>query len=126
MTTFRPDTSFPFLALARRLGIEYGHVIRMAECLQNPEAPGAWMISRHLWQQTKEAVYTEERRRALATAPAQDTKAIEGMSIRICEALREIGVKASELDLWNFEEALARRGLNIAERISPAKGDQSS
>lgn len=31
MVTFRPDTSFPFLALARKHGLDYGAVIRHAE-----------------------------------------------------------------------------------------------
>ena len=31
MVTFRPDTSFPFLALARRAGVDYGHLLRISE-----------------------------------------------------------------------------------------------
>lgn len=31
MVTFRPDTSFPFLAIATKRGVPYGVVIRQAE-----------------------------------------------------------------------------------------------
>lgn len=31
VTTFRPDTSFPYLKIARELGVPYGEVIRTVE-----------------------------------------------------------------------------------------------
>jgi hypothetical protein len=31
MTTFRPDTSFPYLKVAREYGLDYGTVIRWVE-----------------------------------------------------------------------------------------------
>ncbi len=31
MTVFRPDTSFPYLKIAREYGVEYGEVIRFVE-----------------------------------------------------------------------------------------------
>lgn len=34
MVIFRPDTSFPFLALARRCGVQYGYVLRLSEELK--------------------------------------------------------------------------------------------
>jgi len=34
MTTFRPDTSFPYLAYALSRGIDYGDVLRYAEMLK--------------------------------------------------------------------------------------------
>ena len=38
MTTFRKDTSFPYLALARQHGVLYGTVLRVAEQIENNEA----------------------------------------------------------------------------------------
>lgn len=34
MVIFRPDTSFPYLALARRAGVQYGYVLRLSEQLK--------------------------------------------------------------------------------------------
>lgn len=34
MTTFRPDTSFPFLKIAREFGTNYATVLRIAEAIE--------------------------------------------------------------------------------------------
>ncbi len=36
MTVFRPDTSFPYLKIAREFGVDYGDVIRVADMWRRP------------------------------------------------------------------------------------------
>jgi len=45
MTTFRPDTSFPYLKIAREFGVDYGRVIRFgAELDVVPPSKSDWGI----------------------------------------------------------------------------------
>lgn len=62
---FRPDTSFPFLKIARAWGVDYGEVIRTAEHFWS----GSYRITLHArsWlSDTQEAVFAERRRRGEA------------------------------------------------------------
>lgn len=44
MTTFRPDTSFPFLAIARKYHAPYAEVLRAAEAIRHWEDIGWWSV----------------------------------------------------------------------------------
>jgi hypothetical protein len=43
MTVFRPDTSFPYLKIAREHGVDYGEVIRFVEAVSlGPNTDAFW------------------------------------------------------------------------------------
>lgn len=43
MTTFRPDTSFPYLKIAREYGVPYGEVIRWVDAVEvSPDTSPVW------------------------------------------------------------------------------------
>jgi hypothetical protein len=61
MTTFRPDTSFPYLAIARRLSIQYPVILQIADHIER----GEHMREGHLvWESVARAVEAEKKRRA--------------------------------------------------------------
>lgn len=57
MTVFRPDTSFPFLAIARKHSVSYASVLKLAE------RDEWWNISSELRIDVQRAVEAEQRRR---------------------------------------------------------------
>lgn len=48
MTTFRPDTSFPFLALARKLDVPYAYVLWVADAIERGNTDENGRVSRHI------------------------------------------------------------------------------
>lgn len=70
MVTFRPDTSFPFLALARRCGVEYSFVLFLAGMIESGEL---WLTAHPLVAAVDEAVTAERRRRATIAHNAMHT-----------------------------------------------------
>lgn len=63
MTTFRSDTSFPYLKIAREHGVPYGEVIRMVE---NIEASPDWKYL-VVWEREVLDAWIKERNRRVAT-----------------------------------------------------------
>lgn len=65
MIHFRPDTTFPFLAIARQWGVPYGKVLEIAERV---ECFGRPVTGDILTARVAEAVFRERSRRKLVTA----------------------------------------------------------
>lgn len=61
MTAFRPDTTFPFLKIAREAGVSYRYVLFIAEMIESGEL---WLTTHPLFALVDDAVLAERRRRA--------------------------------------------------------------
>jgi hypothetical protein len=59
MTVFRPDTSFPYLKIAREQGVDYGKVIRFVE---NIECSPEWQYLEP-WERLAVAAWRAEQER---------------------------------------------------------------
>lgn len=62
MTDFRPDTSFPFLAIARRFDIPYDSVLMVAEAIERGQI---WHCTGAAMAAIRDAVESERERRLL-------------------------------------------------------------
>lgn len=71
--TFRPDTSFPYLAIARRFGVPYGKVLAVADRLASLGTADSrlwiWVAGEHgeesdLYNAVHHAWHAESARRA--------------------------------------------------------------
>jgi hypothetical protein len=69
---FRPDTSFPYLALARRAGVDYGHVLRLSDTLARSVIIDL-VKSPPLTTAVYDVLRAEERRRATIRHNAMHT-----------------------------------------------------
>lgn len=72
VTTFRPDTSFPYLKIAREYGVPYGEVIRMVENIEcSPEY--RYLVN---WERSVVAAWMEEasRRRRIEWLAGEDDR----------------------------------------------------
>jgi hypothetical protein len=70
MTTFRPDTTFPFLAIARDRRLPYGQVIRAAEAIDALEIvvmDTVPALNQRDLNVIYDAVVAEKKRRSAAT-----------------------------------------------------------
>lgn len=68
MTTFRPDTSFPYLKVARDHGIEYWRVLAFADLVDKwPPHERDWARP-NVWEIEVCLVWTKERNRRLGVA----------------------------------------------------------
>jgi hypothetical protein len=72
MTTFRPDTSFPFLKIAREHGVPYERVLKIADQLDGLQ-PWRGRRATPLSIAVADAIGDENRRRATVTYRARHT-----------------------------------------------------
>lgn len=66
---FRPDTSFPFLAIARRRNVRYSTVLHYADMIEAGYVAGVniWTPNHDLFEEVGLAVEAERERRRLNT-----------------------------------------------------------